>query len=154
VLIQYRFISRCADSVPVSPTLAAAKTSNAGYCPSYLPVVVIFGGIPGSAKVITETLADMPRLGETAEKPQDCAEYLLFVLLNAEKGMHRRNAKGDDIGSWVSPGRGWARTCLGSFGAADGCMKPTLSLFFYKGIFNLSVDTFLIAFRRCFVFFI
>ena len=100
---QYQFISHCADSVPVSPTLAATKTLNAGYCPSYLPVVMIFGGSPGVGQGITETLADMPRLGETAEKPQDCAEYLLFVLLNAEKGMNHRNAKGDDIGSWGFP---------------------------------------------------
>ncbi|KIK03607.1 hypothetical protein K443DRAFT_676611 [Laccaria amethystina LaAM-08-1] len=40
------------------PTLAAAKTSNAGYCPSYLPVAVIFGGTSGIGQAITETLAE------------------------------------------------------------------------------------------------
>ena len=43
------------------PTLAAAKTSNAGYCPSYLPVAVIFGGTSGIGQAITETLAEYLR---------------------------------------------------------------------------------------------
>ena len=28
----------------------------------------------------------------------DCAEYMLYALLSAKKGMNRRNSKGDDIG--------------------------------------------------------
>ncbi|KZT07065.1 NAD(P)-binding protein [Laetiporus sulphureus 93-53] len=30
--------------------------------------------------------------------PEDCAEYLLYALLNAEPGAHRINNKGDDMG--------------------------------------------------------
>jgi len=40
-----------------------------------------------------------PILWLISTKPEDCAEYMLFALLNAEKGMNRRNAKGDDIGT-------------------------------------------------------
>jgi len=29
---------------------------------------------------------------------EECAEYILFGLLEAEKGMYRRNESGDDIG--------------------------------------------------------
>jgi NAD(P)-dependent dehydrogenase (short-subunit alcohol dehydrogenase family) len=39
------------------PTLAVAKSSNAGYHPSYLPVAVIFGGTSGIGQAMTETLA-------------------------------------------------------------------------------------------------
>lgn len=29
---------------------------------------------------------------------EECGEYILFGLLDAEKGMYRRNASGDEIG--------------------------------------------------------
>ena len=40
-----------------------------------------------------------PILWLISTKPEDCAEYMLFALFNAEKGMNRRDAKGDDIGN-------------------------------------------------------
>lgn len=40
-----------------------------------------------------------PLLWLISTRPEDCAEYMLFALLNAEKGMNRRNANGDDIGT-------------------------------------------------------
>lgn len=30
--------------------------------------------------------------------PKDCAEYMIYAFLNADKGMYRRGSKGDDIG--------------------------------------------------------
>ena len=41
------------------PTLAAAKSSNAGYNPSYFPVAVIFGGTSGIGQAMTEKLAEL-----------------------------------------------------------------------------------------------
>ncbi|CAA7261277.1 unnamed protein product [Cyclocybe aegerita] len=35
--------------------------------------------------------------------PQDCAEYVLHALLDADKGMYRRNSSGDDIGTAKFP---------------------------------------------------
>ena len=29
--------------------------------------------------------------------PATCAEYMLFALIDADKGMYRRNSKGDEI---------------------------------------------------------
>ena len=30
--------------------------------------------------------------------PETCAEHMLFALLDADKGMYRRNEKGDEMG--------------------------------------------------------
>ncbi|KAJ3504646.1 hypothetical protein NLJ89_g7828 [Agrocybe chaxingu] len=35
--------------------------------------------------------------------PQDCAEYVLHALLDADKGMYRRNSPGDDVGMTKFP---------------------------------------------------
>ncbi|KAF8960627.1 hypothetical protein BDZ97DRAFT_1905834 [Flammula alnicola] len=39
-----------------------------------------------------------PLIWLTTTKQEVCAEYMLYALLNAEKGMYRRNSKADNIG--------------------------------------------------------
>lgn len=38
-----------------------------------------------------------------AIKPEVCAEYMLYALLDAKKGLSRRNDKGDDVGKVKFP---------------------------------------------------
>ena len=40
------------------PPLALVKTSNDGYCPPYVPVIVVFGGTSGIGKAMTRRLAE------------------------------------------------------------------------------------------------
>lgn len=38
-----------------------------------------------------------------AIKPEVCAEYMVYALLDSKKGLSRRNEKGDDIGDQNFP---------------------------------------------------
>jgi hypothetical protein len=39
-----------------------------------------------------------PLIWLMATSPETCAEHMLFALLDADKGLYRRNDKGDEIG--------------------------------------------------------
>ncbi|KAI0744181.1 hypothetical protein C8Q80DRAFT_1107060 [Daedaleopsis nitida] len=50
-----------------------------------------------------------PLLAAFATSPQDCAEYMLYGLLQSDKGAWRRNTRGDDIGTYRYHGSEEAR---------------------------------------------
>lgn len=43
------------------PSLEAARTSNAGFCPSYLPVAIFIGGTSGVAKCMAQSFANITK---------------------------------------------------------------------------------------------
>ncbi|KAG2009921.1 hypothetical protein CC2G_012792 [Coprinopsis cinerea AmutBmut pab1-1] len=44
-----------------------------------------------------------PVIWLVAMKPDTCAEYMMYALLNNKKGMHRQNQSADDIGTYKFP---------------------------------------------------
>ncbi|KAF9552444.1 NAD(P)-binding protein [Agrocybe pediades] len=65
----------------------------------------VFTGTISNQRLITRLLVIplRPILWLITTPKEDCAEYMLYPLLSAESGMHRRDKRGDDIGMTKFP---------------------------------------------------
>ena len=64
-----------------------------------------------------------PLLWAFATPPEENAEYMLFALLSAEKGMYRRGRKGEDIGMKKFPQAKDAQMILYEHSVAETASK-------------------------------
>lgn len=75
---------------------------------------VVYTGTISNQHIITKILVIpfRPLLWLLTTPRQDCAEYMLYALLSADKGMNRRNRTSDDIAMLKFPQAENAQTML------------------------------------------